>query len=156
MCIRDSYYTVLDNNIGYINLSTFSGNPSKEFKQAFLDLKKRGMDRIPAARLPRMDTERPARGRLLYRGRESLSGENDAPATHQGHQDSPLRPGRIRNRRGPAEYVRRASPANIAIRMPSTPRVATPLFVSIRRQALPSSRSGLIPAVRKVKKRAVR
>ncbi len=117
--------------------------------------------RIPAARLPRMDTERPARGRLLYRGRESLSGENDAPATHQGHQDSPLRPGRqrparIRNRRGPAEYVRRASPANIAIRMPSTPRVATPLFVSIRRQALPSSRSGLIPAVRKVKKRAVR
>ena len=24
------YYTVLDNNIGYINLSTFSGNPSKE------------------------------------------------------------------------------------------------------------------------------
>ena len=28
------YYTVLDNNIGYINLSTFSGNPSKEFKQA--------------------------------------------------------------------------------------------------------------------------
>ena len=37
------YYTVLDNNIGYINLSTFSGNPSKEFKQAFLDLKKRGI-----------------------------------------------------------------------------------------------------------------
>lgn len=37
------YYTVLDNNIGYINLSTFSGNPSKEFKQAFLDLKKKGI-----------------------------------------------------------------------------------------------------------------
>lgn len=37
------YYTVLDNHIGYINLSTFSGNPSKEFKQAFLDLKKRGI-----------------------------------------------------------------------------------------------------------------
>lgn len=37
------YYTMLDNNIGYINLSTFSGNPSKEFKQAFLDLKKRGI-----------------------------------------------------------------------------------------------------------------
>lgn len=37
------YYTVLDNNVGYINLSTFSGNPSKEFKQAFLDLKKRGI-----------------------------------------------------------------------------------------------------------------
>lgn len=38
-----SYYTVLDNQIGYINLSTFSGNPSKEFKQAFLDLKKKGI-----------------------------------------------------------------------------------------------------------------
>ncbi len=37
------YYTVLDNQIGYINLSTFSGNPSKEFKQAFLDLKKKGI-----------------------------------------------------------------------------------------------------------------
>ena len=37
------YYTVLDNNIGYINLSTFSGNPAKEFKQAFLDLKKKGI-----------------------------------------------------------------------------------------------------------------
>lgn len=37
------YYDVLDNHIGYINLSTFSGNPSKEFKQAFLDLKKRGI-----------------------------------------------------------------------------------------------------------------
>lgn len=37
------YYTVLDNNIGYINLSTFSGNPSKEFKQTFLDLKKKGI-----------------------------------------------------------------------------------------------------------------
>lgn len=37
------YYTVLDKNIGYINLSSFSGNPSKEFKQAFLDLKKKGI-----------------------------------------------------------------------------------------------------------------
>ena len=37
------YYTVLDNNIGYINLSTFSGTPSREFKQAFLDLKKKGI-----------------------------------------------------------------------------------------------------------------
>ena len=34
------YYGMLDNNVGYISLSTFSGNPSKEFKQAFLDLKK--------------------------------------------------------------------------------------------------------------------
>ncbi len=37
------YYTVLPDGIGYINLSTFSGNPSKEFKQAFLDLKKQGI-----------------------------------------------------------------------------------------------------------------
>ncbi len=37
------YYAVLENNVGYINLSTFSGNPSKEFKQAFLDLKKKGI-----------------------------------------------------------------------------------------------------------------
>ena len=37
------YYSKLDNNIGYINLSTFSGNPSKEFKKAFLDLKKQGI-----------------------------------------------------------------------------------------------------------------
>ena len=37
------YYTVLDGGIGYINLSTFSGEPAKEFKQAFLDLKKRGI-----------------------------------------------------------------------------------------------------------------
>lgn len=40
------YYTVLDNQIGYINLSTFSGNPSKEFKQAFLDLKKKGISSL--------------------------------------------------------------------------------------------------------------
>lgn len=37
------YYSRLDNNIGYINLSTFSGNPSKEFKKAFFDLKKQGI-----------------------------------------------------------------------------------------------------------------
>lgn len=37
------YYTVLDQNIGYISLSSFSGNPAKEFKQAFLDLKKKGI-----------------------------------------------------------------------------------------------------------------
>ena len=36
------YAAVLDNQVGYINLSTFSGNPSKEFKKAFLDLKKQG------------------------------------------------------------------------------------------------------------------
>lgn len=38
------YYALLKNStIGYINLSTFSGNPSKEFKHAFQDLKKQGM-----------------------------------------------------------------------------------------------------------------
>ncbi|MCD8183432.1 MAG: S41 family peptidase [Bacteroides sp.] len=37
------YYAMLDNKVGYINLSSFSGNPSKEFKQAFLDLKKQGI-----------------------------------------------------------------------------------------------------------------
>lgn len=37
------YYTMLDGGVGYINLSTFSGNPSKEFKNAFLDLKKQGI-----------------------------------------------------------------------------------------------------------------
>ena len=36
------YTAVLDNKVGYISLSTFSGNPSKEFKKAFLDLKKQG------------------------------------------------------------------------------------------------------------------
>ncbi|KAA6335152.1 putative CtpA-like serine protease [termite gut metagenome] len=35
------YYGVIgDSCIGYINLNSFSGNPSKEFKQAFTDLKK--------------------------------------------------------------------------------------------------------------------
>ncbi len=36
------YSTVMDHNVGYINLSTFSGTPSKDFKKAFLDLKKQG------------------------------------------------------------------------------------------------------------------
>ncbi len=33
------YYGVVENGVGYINLNSFSGSPSKEFKQAFLDLK---------------------------------------------------------------------------------------------------------------------
>ena len=37
------YYTVLQDSNGYINLSTFSGEPAKEFKRAFVDLKKRGI-----------------------------------------------------------------------------------------------------------------
>lgn len=36
------YSTLFSNNIGYISLSTFSGNPSKDFKKTFLDLKKKG------------------------------------------------------------------------------------------------------------------
>ena len=38
-----SYYGKLDNQVGYINLNSFSGNPSKDFKNAFLDLKKQGI-----------------------------------------------------------------------------------------------------------------
>lgn len=37
------YAAKLSNNIGYINLSTFSGNPSKDFKKTLLDLKKQGI-----------------------------------------------------------------------------------------------------------------
>ena len=37
------YADVLQDGVGYINLSTFSGNPSKEFKKAFQDLKKQGI-----------------------------------------------------------------------------------------------------------------
>ncbi|MCK9179529.1 MAG: S41 family peptidase [Bacteroides sp.] len=33
------YYGIVDKGVGYINLNSFSGNPSKEFKKAFLDLK---------------------------------------------------------------------------------------------------------------------
>ncbi|MCC8188533.1 MAG: S41 family peptidase [Bacteroides sp.] len=33
------YYGVIENGVGYINLNSFSGSPSKVFKQAFLDLK---------------------------------------------------------------------------------------------------------------------
>jgi carboxyl-terminal processing protease len=37
------YYGTQANHVGYINLSTFSGNPSKSFKQDFLELKKQGI-----------------------------------------------------------------------------------------------------------------
>ena len=37
------YYDMIDSNTGYILLSSFTGQPSKEFKEAFLDLNKRGM-----------------------------------------------------------------------------------------------------------------
>lgn len=36
------YATLMDNKVGYIGLSTFSGNPSKDFKKVLLDLKKQG------------------------------------------------------------------------------------------------------------------
>ena len=37
------YYGMVGDSIGYINLSTFSGNPSQEFKEAFLSLKRQGI-----------------------------------------------------------------------------------------------------------------
>lgn len=36
------YYGIMDGQVGYINLSSFSGSPSKDFKKALLDLKKQG------------------------------------------------------------------------------------------------------------------
>lgn len=37
------YYSVEAHNTGYIRLSSFTGKPAKEFKDAFLDLKKKGI-----------------------------------------------------------------------------------------------------------------
>lgn len=37
------YYGEVGNHVGYISLSSFSGNPSKDFKEAFLNLKKKGI-----------------------------------------------------------------------------------------------------------------
>ena len=37
------YDTIFNKNLGYINLSTFSGTPSKDFKKTFLKLKKEGI-----------------------------------------------------------------------------------------------------------------
>ena len=37
------YDTIFHKNVGYINLSTFSGTPSKDFKKTFLKLKKEGI-----------------------------------------------------------------------------------------------------------------
>lgn len=36
------YFSLMDGNVGYINLSTFSGTPSKDFRKAFLALKEQG------------------------------------------------------------------------------------------------------------------
>nr|MCR4765868.1 S41 family peptidase [Bacteroidaceae bacterium] len=40
------YYAKMENGIGYINLSTFSGNPSKEFKRVFQELKAQGINAL--------------------------------------------------------------------------------------------------------------
>ncbi|MCD8167045.1 MAG: S41 family peptidase [Bacteroides sp.] len=40
------YYTVMDGDVGYINLNSFSGTPSKAFKAAFLELKKQGINSL--------------------------------------------------------------------------------------------------------------
>lgn len=40
------YYGMRPNNIGYINLSTFTGEPSKPMRRAFLDLKKQGAKKL--------------------------------------------------------------------------------------------------------------
>lgn len=37
------YDTIFNKNVGYVNLSTFSGTPSKDFKKTFLRLKKEGI-----------------------------------------------------------------------------------------------------------------
>lgn len=37
------YDTIFNKNVGYINLTTFSGTPSKDFKKTFLKLKKEGI-----------------------------------------------------------------------------------------------------------------
>ncbi|MBQ8065472.1 MAG: S41 family peptidase [Prevotella sp.] len=41
-----TYYGMRPNGIGYINLSTFTGEPAKAMRLAFLDLKKQGADKL--------------------------------------------------------------------------------------------------------------
>ncbi len=41
-----TWYGMRDNGIGYINLNTFTGEPAKAMRLAFLDLKKRGADKL--------------------------------------------------------------------------------------------------------------
>jgi carboxyl-terminal processing protease len=40
------YYGMRPNGVGYINLNTFTGEPSKPMRRAFLDLKKRGAQKL--------------------------------------------------------------------------------------------------------------
>ena len=41
-----SYYGMRPNGVGYINLNTFTGEPSKPMRRAFLDLKKQGATKL--------------------------------------------------------------------------------------------------------------
>ncbi len=41
-----TWYGMLDNGIGYINLNTFTGEPAKPMRLAFLDLKKQGAQKL--------------------------------------------------------------------------------------------------------------
>jgi len=41
-----TWYGMRDNGVGYINLNTFTGEPAKAMRLAFLDLKKRGADKL--------------------------------------------------------------------------------------------------------------
>jgi len=40
------YYAKMDKGVGYINLSTFSGNPSRDFRAALTDLKQQGISSL--------------------------------------------------------------------------------------------------------------
>ena len=41
-----TYYGMRPNGIGYINLNTFTGEPAKAMRRAFLDLKKQGVEKL--------------------------------------------------------------------------------------------------------------
>ena len=41
-----TYYGMRDNGVGYINLNTFTGEPAKAMRRAFLDLKKQGANKL--------------------------------------------------------------------------------------------------------------
>ena len=41
-----TWYGMLDNSVGYINLNTFTGEPSKPMRLAYLDLKKQGAEKL--------------------------------------------------------------------------------------------------------------
>jgi carboxyl-terminal processing protease len=41
-----TWYGMLDNGVGYINLNTFTGEPAKPMRRAYLDLKKQGAQKL--------------------------------------------------------------------------------------------------------------